>query len=199
MKTAAQTNTSRLKDVYKSQLVSDLKKDMALKNAHDVPRLEKIIVATGVGRAKDDKRLMEVATTTLRKITGQQPVETRAKKAVAGFKLRAGTKVGLKVTLRDRRMYEFLDRLVSVVLPRVRDFHGVSNRSFDKTGNYSLGISEQTVFPELTFEDAAIGHGLQITFHIKSGSPQKSKALLEKFGLPFEKSANQPSQGGSNG
>jgi large subunit ribosomal protein L5 len=130
---------------------------------------------------------MEVATNTLRKITGQQPVETIAKKSVAGFKLREGNKIGLKVTLRGERMYEFMDRVVNIVLPRLRDFHGVSPRSFDKSGNFSIGFVDQSVFPELTFEETTTPHGLQVIFVIKAAEVTHARALLEKFGLPFEK------------
>lgn len=130
---------------------------------------------------------MEIANNTLRKITGQQPIQTAAKKAIASFKLRQGNKIGLKVTLRGDRMYEFTDRLINIVIPRLRDFHGVKSRAFDHQGNYSIGISDQSVFPELTFEDTAISHGLQVIFVIHSKGTDHAKALLEKFGMPFEK------------
>jgi large subunit ribosomal protein L5 len=123
----------------------------------------------------------------LRKITGQQPVETVAKQSIATFKLREGNKIGMMVTLRGERMYEFLDRLITVVLPRLRDFHGVSAKAFDRQGNYSLGMREQSVFPELTFEDTTHPHGLQINLTIRSRGPADSRALLAKFGMPFEK------------
>src|SRR5262249_50100220 len=128
--------TARLKVAYAQKTRADLMRELGLGNVHDVPRLEKIVVNAGLGRAKDDKKLMEVATNTLRKITGQQPVETIARKSVASFKLREGNKIGLKVTLRGERMYEFMDRVINIVLPRLRDFHGVSPRSFDKSGNF---------------------------------------------------------------
>lgn len=179
--------SARLKDLYTHELAKDLQKELDLKNPHQVPRLEKIVVNIGLGRAKDDKRTMEVATNTLRKITGQQPVETVAKKSIASFKLREGNKIGLKATLRGERMYEFLDRVVNIVLPRLRDFHGVNPKAFDKQGNYSLGFTEQSVFPELTFEDTTLVHGLQIVFVIKTYEPAHGRALLEKFGVPFEK------------
>src|SRR5690606_18683569 len=151
----------------------------------------KIVVNSGLGRAKDDKKYMEVATLTLQKITGQKPIQTTAKKSIASFKLREGNKIGLKVTLRDQRMYEFLDRVINVVLPRLRDFHGVSLKAFDKQGNYSLGISDQTVFPEINFDDAPITHGLQIVLVVRSKQAEHTKALLEKFGMPFEKIASK--------
>jgi len=164
-----------------------LKDELALKNIHDVPRLEKVVLNIGLGRVKDDKKYFEAATNTIRKITGQQPVATISKKSIASFKLREGSKIGLKVTLRDRRMYEFLDRLINLVLPRLRDFHGVSRRAFDKSGNYSLGLTDQSVFPELSYEETTTAHGLQIIFVIKCQEPKHALALLSKLGMPFEK------------
>jgi large subunit ribosomal protein L5 len=180
-------NFSRLKQLYFGQYITELKNELGLKNVNEVPRLEKIVINVGLGKAKDDKKMIEVATNTLRKITAQQPVETIAKKSIAGFKLREGNKIGLKVTLRDERMYEFTDRLINVVLPRLRDFHGVSNKSFDKSGNFSLGISDHSVFPELSFEETTSTHGLQAVFVMKNVAPEHTKALLIKFGMPFEK------------
>lgn len=193
-KKPAITYVSRLKDLYRNTYVDELQKELKLSNIHEVPRLEKIVVNIGLGKAKDDKKLMEVATNTLRKITGQQPIETVAKQSIASFKLREGNKIGLKVTLRDERMYEFMDRLVNIVLPRLRDFHGVSNRAFDKSGNYSIGLSDQSVFPELTFDETTTMHGLQVVFVIKSRGPEDSKALLAKFGLPFQKDNKENNQ-----
>lgn len=182
-------STARLKRLYVDQYVAELQKELNLKNMHDVPRLEKIVLNVGLGKAKDDKKVIEVATNTLRKISGQQPVETIAKQSIAGFKLREGNKIGLKVTLRDERMYEFLDRLVSIVLPRLRDFHGVNAKAFDTSGNYSIGLTDQSVFPELSFDETTTTHGLQAVFVIKAKSPADSRALLTKFGMPFEKEA----------
>ncbi len=178
---------ARLKKMYNDTLSQDLKKELQLKNSFEVPRLEKIIVSIGMGRAKDEKRLLEVGANTLRKITGQQPVQTTARKSIASFKLREGNKVGLMVTLRGERMYEFADRLINVIMPRLRDFHGVSAGSFDKQGNYSLGLNDQSVFPELSYEDTATVHGLQVTFKINAKNPDQSRALLEKLGMPFER------------
>ncbi len=178
---------ARLKADYNQKFAKELQKELGLKNPAQVPRLEKIVLNVGLGRAKDDKKLIEVAANTLRKITGQQPVETIAKNSIAGFKLREGNKIGLKLTLRDERMYEFLDRLVNIVLPRLRDFHGVKATAFDKSGNFSLGLTDQSVFPELTFEETTTAHGLQVVCVITGGNPAHSRALLEKFGLPFEK------------
>jgi large subunit ribosomal protein L5 len=188
-KTATKTvSTARLKVLY-NESVKDLQKELGLKNTNEVPRLEKIVLNVGLGKAKDDKKVMEVATNTLRKITGQQPIETVAKNSIASFKLREGNKIGLKVTLRDERMYEFLDRLVNIVIPRLRDFHGVKATAFDKSGNYSLGLVDQSVFPELTFEETTTAHGIQVVFVIKSADPTHSRALLEKLGMPFQKGA----------
>lgn len=185
------SSTPRLKHQYQQNAQAELMKELELKNIHQVPKLQKIVVNVGAGKAKDDKKVLETVSNTLRKITGQEPIQTIAKKSIASFKLREGSKIGLKVTLRGDRMYEFLDRLISLVLPRVRDFHGVSATSFDKQGNYSLGVVEQSVFSELTFEDTVSLHGIQITFNIDSQSPEHSRALLEKFGLPFEKTAKK--------
>lgn len=189
MATATKTTAyqARLKTQYQKSFSAELKKELDLHNVHEVPLLEKIVVSTGLGRAQDEKRLLEVAANTLRKITGQQPIATTAKQSIASFKLREGSKIGLKVTLRDERMYEFADRLINIVLPRVRDFHGVSLRSFDKQGNYNIGFIDQSVFPELSFEDTTTAHGLQVIFVIRTKEPAHAQALLAKFGMPFEK------------
>jgi len=181
------SEVSRLKNLYYSKIVEELVKELNLKNVNEVPRLEKIVVNVGLGRGKDDKKLIEVATNTITKITGQHPVQTKAKKSIASFKLREGNVIGLKVTLRDEKMYEFMDRLINIVLPRLRDFHGVSNKAFDKSGNFSIGLVEQSVFPELTFEETTTAHGLQAVFVVNSLKPEYSRLLLEKFGMPFEK------------
>jgi large subunit ribosomal protein L5 len=186
-KTTTTAAAPRLKALYKDQYVKELQAELNLDNVHQVPKLEKIVVSVGIGKNKDDKRHTEIVRNTLTKITGQAPVDRMAKKSIAGFKIRAGmNRVGISVTLRGARMYEFLDRLVNVALPRVRDFHGVGAK-FDKGGNYNLGVVEQSVFPELTFEETQVLHGLQITFAIKNESAAHSRALLEKFGVPFEK------------
>jgi large subunit ribosomal protein L5 len=189
-KSAQATTTARLRVQFNETWAKELMKELDLKNPHQVPRLEKVVVNCGLGRAKDEKRLMDVATNTLRKITGQQPIETVAKNSIAGFKLREGNKIGLKVTLRGERMYEFTDRLISIVLPRLRDFHGVSAKAFDKQGNYSLGFIDQSVFPELSFEETTTSHGLQVVFVINCEEKAHARALLEKFGMPFEKENN---------
>ncbi|MEO6761327.1 MAG: 50S ribosomal protein L5 [Candidatus Saccharimonadales bacterium] len=191
MATTTKSDTSkyvpRLQTAYAKSLVAELKTELGLKNVNQVPKLEKIVINVGLGRAKDDKKVIETAKNTLRKITGQSPVETIAKNSIAGFKLREGNMIGLKVTLRGQRMYEFMDRLVNIVMPRLRDFHGVSLKAFDKQGNYSYGITEQSVFPELPFEETTTSHGLQVIFVVKSRGPVDSRALLTKFGMPFEK------------
>lgn len=192
-KTAELSTTPRLKALYKSTIVKELQAELKLENVHQVPKLEKIVVSVGIGKNKDDKRYYEVVRNTLTKITGQHPVDRMAKKSIATFKIRAGmNRVGINVTLRGARMYEFLDRYVNVSLPRTRDFHGVSAKAFDKAGNYNIGIVDQSIFPELTFEETQVVHGLQITMVISGGSAVYSRALLEKFGIPFEK------QGGKN-
>lgn len=190
MAKADKTYEPRLKALYRDKIVAELKKELELSNVHQVPKLEKIVVSVGIGKHKDDKRFHEVVVNTLTKITGQKPVDRIAKKSIATFKIRKGmNRVGVSVTLRGARMYEFLDRLTNIALPRVRDFHGVGAKGFDRTGNYSLGIVEQSVFPELGFEDTQVSHGLQVTFVITNENRKHSRALLEKFGIPFEKEA----------
>ncbi len=179
--------TPRLKQEIYSKWNKELQKELGLKNINEVPVLEKLVINVGLGRAKDEKRLLEVASNTLRKVTGQQPVPTIARMSIASFKLREGNKIGLKVTLRGNRMYEFTDRLINIVLPRLRDFHGVKIKAFDKSGNYAIGLIDQSVFPELSYEDTATPHGMQVVFVIKSRSPEHSRALLEKMGMPFAK------------
>ena len=179
----------RLKSLYQDSLINTLKKELKLDNINQVPKLEKIVVSAGVGKKREDKKYVETVELTLKKITGQATTSRLAKKSIATFKIRKGmgAPVGYLTTLRNDKMYEFIDRLISIALPHVRDFHGVSLKSFDKQGNYSLGLKEQTVFPEITFEDASVLHGLEITFIIKNGSYEGSKKLLELFGMPFEK------------
>lgn len=179
--------TARLMQRYRQTIAPELQQSLGTGNIHAVPQLQKVVINVGLGRSLNDNRLMEVATTTLRKITGQQPIATKAKQSIAGFKLREGQPIGLKVTLRGARMYEFIDRLVNVVLPRARDFHGVNPKAFDPRGNYSLGIADQSIFPELTYEDTPIIHGLQVNLIIKNGTPESSRELLRRLGFPFER------------
>lgn len=189
-KATTTSTTPRLKALYDTQYKKELQAELDLKNIHQVPVLEKIVVSVGTGKSKDDKRVLEAVKNTLVRVTGQAPVARLAKKSIATFKIRAGmgAPVGINVTLRGARMYEFLDRFVNVALPRVRDFHGVGTK-FDKGGNYNLGLTDQSIFPELTFEETQIIHGMQVTITIKNGNKVASRALLEKFGLPFEKEA----------
>jgi len=184
---------SRLKDNYNQSLKTKLAKDLGLKNINEVPKIQKVVLNIGLGKAGDDKRIIEVATNTIRKITGQQPAITYARQSIANFKLREGQKNGLMVTLRGEKMYEFLDRLINVVLPRLRDFHGVNKKSFDSSGNYSMGFKDQSVFPELGFEDTNILHGIQITIVTSTDNKDHSKALLTAFGMPYEKGVNNAS------
>jgi large subunit ribosomal protein L5 len=187
MKKTASKYQPRLLSLYNDTLIEQLKSELSLSNVHQVPKLEKVVINTGLGRMKDDKKYFETATNTLKKITGQQPISTYAKRSIATFKLREGNKIGLKVTLRGNYMYEFTDRFISLVLPRIRDFHGVSNHGFDKQGNYAIGLVDQSVFPELSFEETSPAHGLQIIFVIKAAGAEQSKMLLSKFGMPFAK------------
>ncbi len=179
--------TPRLKALYNDKYRKELQAELKLSNINEVPSLEKIVVSVGIGKQKDDKRFYEAVKNTLTKVTGQATVDRMAKKSIATFKIRAGmNRVGINVTLRGDKMYEFLDRLVNVALPRVRDFLGTSAK-FDKGGNYNLGLTDQSIFPELTFEETQIVHGMQVTFAINQGNKVNSRALLEKFGMPFEK------------
>ncbi|MBL8159469.1 50S ribosomal protein L5 [Candidatus Saccharibacteria bacterium] len=188
---------ARLKAQYNAEILPRLIKELELGNIHQAPKLEKVTVSVGIGKHKDDKAYHERVVTTLKKITGQQPIDRMAKKSIATFKIRAGmNRVGVSVTLRGNRMYEFVDRLVNISLPRVRDFHGVKAGAFDANGNYSLGIVEQSIFPELSFEDTQVLHGLQITFTIKNQSAEHSRALLTALGMPFEKKADNAANKG---
>jgi large subunit ribosomal protein L5 len=181
--------TPRLKALYNDKIAKELKEQLGLKNINQVPKLEKVVISSGVGKKREDKKFTETVDLTLTKITGQATTSRLAKKSIATFKIRKGmgAPVGYLTTLRNDKMYEFVDRLINIALPHVRDFHGVSRKAFDKQGNYNLGLKEQTVFPEITFEDAAVLHGLEITFIIKNGSKEGSTKLLEAFGMPFEK------------
>jgi len=181
----------RLKAQYNKEIKKNLKETLKLDNINQVPVLEKVVVSCGVGKKRDDKRFTETVDLTLSKITGQATTARLAKKSIASFKIRKGmgAPIGYLTTLRGDKMYEFVDRLINIALPHVRDFHGVKKNAFDGQGNYSLGIKEQTVFPEITFEDSSVLHGLEITFIIKNGSKEGSLELLKSFGMPFEKGA----------
>jgi large subunit ribosomal protein L5 len=178
---------ARLKQIFNQQIVPELKKKLELKNTMQVPRILKITVNMGVGEAVADKKVMDAATADMAKITGQKPAITKAKKSVATFKVRDGQAIGCKVTLRGDRMYEFLDRLVSIAIPRIRDFRGISTRSFDGRGNYSLGVKEQIIFPEIQYDQIDQIRGMDITISTSARDDKHGRALLEAFNFPFRK------------
>ena len=176
----------RLLEKYNQTIVSSLTEKLKKKNVHTVPKLEKIVVNMGVGSAIQDKKYLEEALDVLTQITGQKPVVTSARRSIAGFRLREGMQIGAKVTLRGYRMYEFMDRLISIVLPRVRDFRGVNPKSFDSHGNYNLGLAEQLVFPELNPDKYTKSQGMNITFVTNVESDDEARELLREFGMPFK-------------
>ena len=176
----------RLKEMYKNEIISKLEKDLDIKNVNLVPKLEKIVVNMGVGAAASDSKQLDAAIEDMRIITGQQPCVTRAKKSIAGFHVREGQAIGCKVTLRGDRMYEFMDRLLATALPRVRDFRGISRTSFDGRGNYSLGITEQLIFPEIDYDKIDRTRGMDITFVTAADNDEAAFALLDAFGFPFK-------------
>ena len=178
--------TPRLVEKYNTQIASSLEKKLGKTNVHSIPKLEKIVVNMGVGSAIQDKKYLEEALDVLTQITGQKPVVTSARRSIAGFRLREGMNIGCKVTLRGARMYEFMDRLISIVLPRVRDFRGLNPNSFDKRGNYNLGLSEQLVFPELNPDKYTKSQGMNITFVTNVDSDDEARELLREFGMPFK-------------
>ena len=177
----------RLQKLYKEEIISSLMKELNLKNIMQVPKIDKIIVNMGIGEAVNNPKLIDTALNELKLITGQQPVARTAKKSEAGFKLREGQKIGVKVTLRKEKMYEFLDRLISVTLPRVRDFEGVSPKGFDGRGNYTMGLREQIVFPEIEIDKVDKIFGMGITIVSTARTDEEGRALLKAFGLPFAK------------
>ena len=177
---------ARLKDIYKSKVVGELVKEFGYKNRMAVPRLEKIVVSMGVGKAVQDKKFLELAKADLTLITGQMPLVCKAKKSVSNFKVRQGQETGLKVTLRGDRMFEFMDRLISLAIPRVRDFRGLSPRGFDGRGNFSMGLSEQTVFPEINTAKVEFQQGMNITFVTTAKSDEETRRMLALFGMPFK-------------
>jgi len=178
---------ARLHETYRDKIVPELKKSLALKNTMQVPKILKITVNMGVGEAVADKKVMDAATADLAKITGQKPAVTKAKKSVATFKVRDGQAIGCKVTLRGARMYEFLDRLVNIAIPRIRDFRGISSRSFDGRGNYSLGVKEQIIFLEIQYDQIDQIRGMDITISTSAVDDKHGRALLEAFNFPFRK------------
>jgi len=178
---------ARLLDAYREKIVPELKTKFGYTNTLAVPRLEKVVVNMGVGKATENKKRLEDAVKDLAAITGQKPLVTRARKSVSAFKLRQGNEIGCKVTLRGKRMYEFLDRLISLAMPRIRDFRGFSPDSFDQSGNYTLGLSEQSVFPEINIDKVEFVQGMDITIVITGGSAEASRELLRMMGFPFRR------------
>ena len=178
---------ARLQEFYRATVVPRLRADLKIENAMQVPRISKITINMGVGEAVADRKVMDAAVTDLTKISGQKPLITKSRKAIASFKLRAGLAVGAKVTLRGARMYEFLDRLINIAMPRIRDFRGVSARSFDGQGNYSLGVKEQIIFPEIQYDQVDQIRGMDITITTTAVDNRHGRALLEAFSFPFRK------------
>lgn len=178
---------ARLYELYKDKISKDLMKQFGYKSVMEVPRIEKITLNMGVGEAVADKKVMEFAVGDMQKIAGQKPVVTLSKKSIAGFKIREGYPVGCKVTLRKDRMYEFLDRLISVAIPRIRDFRGISGKSFDGRGNYNMGVKEQIIFPEIEYEKVDALRGMNITITTTAKTDEEAKALLLAFKLPLKK------------
>ncbi|GJL57999.1 MAG: 50S ribosomal protein L5 [Nitrospirales bacterium] len=177
----------RIKAMYHEKVIPAMMKEFGYKNPMQVPRVERIVLNVGMGEAVQNVKLLESAAAELEQISGQKPVLTRSKKAIAGFKLREGVPIGAKVTLRGARMHEFLDRLVSVALPRIRDFRGISPKAFDGRGNYTLGLKEQLAFPEIKYDDVASIHGMDITFVTTAQRNDEAKSLLAHLGMPFRK------------
>src|SRR4030042_1689091 len=180
---------ARLKDLYKSKIVPELIKEFGYKNPMAVPRMKKIVISVGVGKATQDKKFLELAKKDLMMITGQMPLVCKAKKSVSNFKVREGQETGLKVTIRGVRMYEFMDRLVSLAIPRVRDFRGLNDKSFDGRGNYSMGLAEQSVFPEINPAKMEFQQGMNITFVTTAKTDKEARKMLALLGMPFKISA----------
>jgi large subunit ribosomal protein L5 len=179
--------TPRLKTKYQEEVVPKLVEQFGYTNPMTIPQIEKIVVNMGVGEAATDAKAIDAAVADLRAITGQQPMITHARKSIATFKLRAGMPIGAKVTLRQDRMWEFFDRLISVAIPRIRDFRGISAKSFDGRGNFSMGVTEQTIFPEIDFDKVDHVRGMDITIVTTAKTNEEGKALLDAFGFPFKK------------
>ena len=178
---------ARLQELFKAELAPELQKKLGLSNPMEVPRITKITLNMGVGEAVADKKVLENARADMEKISGQRPIVRNARKSVAGFKIRENFPIGCKVTLRRERMYEFLDRLVNIAIPRIRDFRGLNLRSFDRQGNYSMGITEQIIFPEINFDEIDSLRGMDITITTTARNPAEGRALLEAFNFPFRK------------
>jgi large subunit ribosomal protein L5 len=178
---------ARLKDLYHSKVTSELTKEFGYKNPMAVPRIQKVVISMGLGKATQDKKFLELAKKDLTMISGQVPVACKAKKSVSNFKVRQGQETGLKVTVRGVRMYEFMDRLINLAIPRVRDFRGLDDDSFDGRGNYSMGLAEQTVFPEINAAKVEFQQGMNITFVTTARSDKEALRLLQLFGMPFKR------------
>src|SRR5210317_234237 len=176
-----------LKDKYRGEIAPKLKEELGLSNPMAVPRITKITLNMGVGEAVADKKVLENAMSDMEKIAGQKPIRTLARKSVAGFKIRDGYPIGCKVTLRRERMYEFLDRLVNIAIPRIRDFRGLNPKSFDRQGNYSMGVAEQIIFPEISYDEIDAIRGLDITITTTAQNAEQGRALLEAFNFPFKR------------
>jgi large subunit ribosomal protein L5 len=177
---------ARLQEKFETELVGQIQQRLGLKNRMEVPRITKITLNMGVGEAVADKKVMEHARADMQKISGQRPVTTLSRKSVAGFKIRDGMPIGCKVTLRRERMYEFLDRLVNISIPRIRDFRGLNPKSFDRDGNYSMGITEQIIFPEINYDEIDMLRGMDITITTTARNAEEGRALLEAFNFPFK-------------
>jgi large subunit ribosomal protein L5 len=177
---------ARLQEVYKKEIVAKLKDELAVKNVMEIPKVTKITVNMGVGEAVGDKKVLENAVADLEKITGQKAVVTKARKSIAGFKIREGWPIGCKVTLRNEKMYEFLDRLVSIAIPRIRDFRGISPKQFDGRGNFSMGVNEQIIFPEIEYDKIDKLRGLDICISTSARTDEEGRALLKAFNFPFK-------------
>jgi large subunit ribosomal protein L5 len=176
---------ARLRDKYKNEIAGALAKEFDIKNPMGIPRIEKVVINMGLGEASANAKILDVAADELKAITGQKPVITKAKKSIAAFKLRQGMAIGTMVTLRGERMYEFLDRLISVALPRVRDFRGISGKAFDGRGNYTLGIREQLIFPEIDFNKVDKTRGMNISIITTANTDEQARSLLKAMGMPF--------------
>ncbi|KJU81551.1 50S ribosomal protein L5 [Candidatus Magnetobacterium bavaricum] len=179
---------TRLKDKYKTEIIPALKKGFSYKNVMQVPKLQKVVLNVGLGEAVQDIKLLDEAQKELEMISGQKSIVTKAKKSIAGFKLRKGMPIGCCVTLRGDKMYEFLDRFIGVALPRIRDFKGVSGKSFDGRGNYSVGVREQYIFPEIDYDKVSMVHGLNVVICTTAKTDKEGKALLKELGMPFRES-----------
>ena len=181
----------RLKEMYAKTVVQAVMKERGFTNPYQVPRLEKVVINMGVGEGRENAKILDFATADLQLISGQRPIVTRAKKSIANFKLREGVPIGAKVTLRGARMYEFLDRLINVALPRVRDFRGLNPRSFDGRGNYTFGVNDQLIFPEVDYDSIDAPRGMDITIVTTAKTDAEGKALLDAFGFPFKREGQE--------